>query len=72
MESWKLNDQDGETAHSLGVLQGIQGRPAEALPWFEKAVALTPDNKLYRENLAKSYYAVGNKAKGDEQMLLIK
>jgi len=72
MESWKLNDQDGETAHSLGVLQGIQGKPAEALPWFEKAVVLTPENKLYRENLAKSYYAVGNKAKGDEQMMLIK
>lgn len=67
-ESWQLNDKDAETAHSLGVINGIRGRPAEALSWFEKAVALAPDNKLYHENLAKSYYAVGNKPKGDEHL----
>ncbi len=67
-ESWQLNDKDAETAHSLGVINGIRGRPAEALPWFEKAVALAPNNKLFHENLAKSYYAVGNKAKGDEHL----
>ncbi|MDX2134020.1 MAG: tetratricopeptide repeat protein [Saprospiraceae bacterium] len=67
-ESWQLNDKDAETAHSLGVINGIRGRAGEALPWFEKAVVLAPDNKLYHENLAKSYYAVGNKPKGDEHL----
>lgn len=71
-ESWTLNDQDAETAHSLGVVFGIQGRAAEALPWFEKAVMLAPDNPLYNENLAKSYYFLGEKARGDKHMALAK
>ncbi len=67
-ESWERNNQDAETAHSLGVVYGIQGRASDALPWFEKAVLLAPDNPLYRENLAKSYYFLGDKARGDQQM----
>ena len=67
-EAWSYNKEDGETAHSIGVVLGLQQKPQEALPWFEKAVALTPDNSIYRSNLASSLMAVGRQEAAQQEM----
>lgn len=67
-EAWRYNDQDGETAHSIGVVLGLQQKPTEALPWFEKAAALTPDNSIYRANLASSLMALGRQEEAQREM----
>jgi len=65
-ESWKINPEDAETARLLGVANGVQGRNAEALAWFQKAVDLAPDNASYLFDLGTAYYIAGDKARGEE------
>ncbi|MCW5924192.1 MAG: glycosyltransferase family 39 protein [Saprospiraceae bacterium] len=67
-ESWQLNTEDGETARLLGVANGVQGKGADAVMWFEKSVALEPDNATYWFDLHLAYRAVGNAAKGEEAL----
>lgn len=54
-ESWSLNSSDAETAHLLGVAYAMQGTMADAVAWFERAVALAPGNTVYRSNLDRAY-----------------
>lgn len=65
-ESWLLSDQDAETARLLGVLHGIQGKNADALNWFQKAVDLEPNNASYLFDLGTAYYIGGDKVQGEE------
>ncbi|MBX2891665.1 MAG: glycosyltransferase family 39 protein [Saprospiraceae bacterium] len=67
-ESWQLNTEDGETARLLGVANGVQGKGADAVMWFEKSVALEPDNATYWFDLHLAYRAVGNAAKGEDAL----
>lgn len=67
-ESWQLNTKDPETARLLGVANGVQGKNADAVMWFEKAVQLTPDNATFLFDLSLAYRASGNAAKSEEAL----
>ena len=43
-----------EVNNNLGNVLLLLGRPAEALPYFERAVALEPDNEMLRKNLERT------------------
>ena len=47
----ELDPNHGEALHSLGVSAFQQGRAAEALEWFQKAVAVNPQSAIYHGNL---------------------
>ena len=63
-ESWQINNQDAQTARLLGVANGVQARNADAITWFQKAVALDPKNASYLFDLGTAYYASGDAING--------
>jgi protein O-mannosyl-transferase len=65
-ESWKVNQQDAETARLLGVANGVQGKHAEAIKWFTKATELAPQEAAYWHDLGQAYSASGDLVKGAE------
>jgi Flp pilus assembly protein TadD len=65
-ESWQIAPDDPETARLLGVANGVQGKNAEALEWFKKAVGLAPDNASYLFDLGTAYFIAGDKLRGEE------
>lgn len=65
-ESWRLNNKDAETARLLGVANGVQGKHADAIMWFSKAVELAPGNARYLFDLGTACYASGDPVKGEE------
>lgn len=65
-ESWQINSKDFETARLLGVLNGVQKKPQEALEWFKKASELAPDNASILFDLGTAYYNAGDPVKGAE------
>lgn len=67
-ESWQYNTKDAETARLLGVANGVQGKHADALAWFEKAVALAPDNATYLFDLSMAYRVAGNLEKSQDAL----
>lgn len=67
-ESWQLNSTDAETARLLGVANGVQGKHANAVMWFEKAVQLAPNNATFLFDLSLAYRAKGELAKSEEAL----
>jgi len=65
-ESWQINPKDPETARLMGVGYGINGKHAEAIVWFTKAVEAAPKEAGFIWDLGLAYSASGNLAKGDE------
>jgi len=65
-ESWQLNPKDPETARLLGVANGINGKHAEAIEWFTKAVEAAPKEAGFLWDLGLAYSASGNLSKGEE------
>ncbi|MEO6038417.1 MAG: tetratricopeptide repeat protein, partial [Saprospiraceae bacterium] len=63
-ESWQINNQDAQTARLFGVANGVQGKHADAIAWFQKAVALDPKNASYLYDLGTAYFASGDAANG--------
>ncbi len=49
---------DGEAHHALGMLLLQLGRPAEALPFLERAVKIAPNNAIYCNNCGLVYPAL--------------
>jgi Flp pilus assembly protein TadD len=43
-----------EVNNNLGNVLSLQGRPAEAVPFFERAAALDPQNAAVRHNLEQA------------------
>ncbi len=64
-ESWQINNQDAQTARLQGVANGVQGKNADAIAWFQKAVALDPKNASYLFDLGTAYYASGDAVNGE-------
>jgi Flp pilus assembly protein TadD len=67
-ESWQYNTKDPETARLLGVANGVQGKHADAIMWFSKAVELAPDNATFHFDLSMAYRGAGDVAKSEEEM----
>jgi len=65
-EAWQYNQKDPEIARLIGVCNGVQGKNADAIMWFSKALELGPDNATYLWDLGMAYSAAGNLAKGEE------
>ncbi|HNM27975.1 MAG TPA: tetratricopeptide repeat protein, partial [Saprospiraceae bacterium] len=65
-ESWQINNKDFETARLLGVLNGVQQKPQDALEWFKKAAELAPDNASILFDLGTAYFNVKDPVKGTE------
>jgi len=53
------NPQDAESLSNMGQVLVRLGRPEEALPYFEKAIALIPNRWAYRFNLARALSVLG-------------
>jgi predicted TPR repeat methyltransferase len=53
--------QNADAAHWLGVLILQSGRPAEALPFLEKAVGSRPTDSAFATNLAQAYLRCGRR-----------
>ncbi|MFN0014689.1 MAG: hypothetical protein ACKVU2_09090 [Saprospiraceae bacterium] len=65
-ESWQIAPDDPETARLLGVANGVQGKSADALLWFKKAVELEPENASYLFDLGTAYYISGDRVLGEQ------
>jgi tetratricopeptide (TPR) repeat protein len=65
-EAWQLNTKDPETARLLGVANGVQGKNADAIMWFGKAVELAPDNASYLFDLGTATAIGGDVVRGEE------
>ncbi len=64
-ESWQINNQDAQTARLQGVVNGVQAKHAEAIAWFQQAVALDPKNAANLFDLGTAYYASGDAVNGE-------
>lgn len=59
----KLGDDPagrGRLLNLMGCALDSLGRPAEALPWFQKAAQAHPAFRLYLANIAEAYHKTGN------------
>ncbi len=57
---------DASTYLDLGTAYGMLGQNEKAIPYFEKTVAMEPNNQTAWRNLSVAYRAMGNIAKADE------
>lgn len=55
----------------LGYNTRKMGRPAEAVFYYEKAIAIAPDYTLAREYLGEAYLMIGEPDKAKEQLAAI-
>jgi protein O-mannosyl-transferase len=65
--SYQLVPKDATTLRLLGVVNGVQGKYKEALPFFEKVVLLEPNASGYLD-LSNTYRNLGDNAKAEEQL----
>lgn len=56
-------DQNAALRAAIGHLYRMKGQPAKAVPYFEQAVLLAPDNAKLAEELALTQLAAGNNEK---------
>jgi Flp pilus assembly protein TadD len=56
------NPQDSDSLSNLGQVLVRMNRPADAIPYFSRAVALAPDRWAYQFNLARALGLVGRSA----------
>ena len=54
------NPQDAESLSNLGQVLVKLNRPAEAIPYFERAIALIPNRWTYQFNLARAHGQTGD------------
>jgi tetratricopeptide (TPR) repeat protein len=59
-EAIRLEPRNARAYANLGDVRFAQGRYAEAIPSYEEALRLIPDQEPARQNLAKAHYNVGN------------
>jgi choline-sulfatase len=57
----ELNPRSADAANGLGVLLVQDRRPADAIPWFERALQVAPDLVQARLNLGIAYQEVGQR-----------
>ena len=62
-----ISDRAADAANGLGVLLVESQRPAEAVPWFERALASAPDFVEARLNLGIALQESGQPARAVEQ-----
>ena len=56
----KLNPYSSMIYNNLGTIYTEMNDFKKAIPYYEKAMELTPDYDIVKKNLAYNYYRVGN------------
>jgi tetratricopeptide (TPR) repeat protein len=64
-EAVKIDPGSSEGWAGLGNLAWIHGRPDEAIPYYEKALSIRPNNYEAAMNLAMAYDKTGQSQRGD-------
>ena len=64
-------EKGGQEWAYLGTLLALKGKEEEALPCYEKAAHLSPENPLYLNNMAVTYYGLSNEQKAKEWFLKV-
>ena len=59
-ESYYLNNQDSETVRLLGLGEGMAGRHAEAIKYFQRYVQMVPNEAHGYVLLSQAYQNLGN------------
>jgi tetratricopeptide (TPR) repeat protein len=67
----ELAPRDSQYLVRLGLILGKQHRPAEAVGFFESALALDPDNLAVRRNLAVTQWQMGRLTAAQENLELV-
>ena len=62
----EIDARTADAANGLGVLPVEAHRPADAIPWFERAVAAAPDATEPRLNLGIALQESGQRARAAE------
>ena len=57
---------NADALHLMGVVCGMQGRPNDALSFFQQCLALAPENAMLRFNLAKALSSMQRDAEAIE------
>lgn len=57
---------NSDALHLMGVVCGMQGRPKDALSFFQQCLALAPENAMLRFNLAKALSSMQRDAEAIE------
>jgi protein O-mannosyl-transferase len=65
-QSYSLYNGDAETIRLLGISYGMSGDHAQALEYFQKFIALDPNNASGYVNLSNAYALSGNPSKAQE------
>ncbi len=60
-ETLRYDPADPTALTNLGVALAADGRPAEAIPYYEQALRIKPDTHDARANLAEAWYDLGLK-----------
>ncbi len=53
--AWLLNPDNSDTYWAFGLITNAQGKPQDAIGFFEKALALKPNNSMMQADLASCY-----------------
>ena len=67
-EAVRLDPHHAAALTNLALAVSALGRPAEAIPYFHRAIQVNPTDPLSRFGLARAYLAVGNGSAAQEQV----
>jgi Flp pilus assembly protein TadD len=59
LQAEQLGANDAEIFHFIGVIYGMEGQDKLALSYFEKALALEPQNAIYIQDIAVARNRLG-------------
>ena len=54
-QAWLIDPNNDEVFYGFGFLTSVQGKTAEAIPLYKKALELNPNHPMALANLARSY-----------------
>jgi len=67
-EAVRLDPHHAAALTNLALAVSALGRPAEAIPYLQRAIQVNPTDPLSRFGLARAYRAVGNGSAAQEQV----
>jgi hypothetical protein len=71
-EAVRLDPHHAAALTNLALAVSALGRPAEAIPYFHRAIQVNPNDPLSRFGLARAYLATGDGSAAQEQVEVLK